>query len=83
MRVGSKCLDFELINKIIGTPWNPKGAGLSDHGEVEVIPVDRTLDLGHLEQPKHWRPERIPPEVCIRREHLVKYGHNSGCMKCR
>ena len=51
--------DFELINKIIGTLLNPKGAGQADRGEVEVkvIPVDRTLVHGQTEQPMDQRPE--------------------------
>ena len=40
---------------------------------MEVIPAGRPLDPGHPVQPRLQRPDGVPGEMYIRREHLSKY----------
>ena len=81
----SESWSVEWVNKIRGTPWCPKGSGPGSEEDtsVEVIPAGNPLDAGHP-QPRKQREEGAPPrEVYITKEHIVKFGYTSSCLKCR
>ena len=80
----SESWSVEWVNKIRGTPWCPKGSGPGSEEDtsVEVIPAGNPLDAGHP-QPRKQREEGAPREVYITKEHIVKFGYTSSCLKRR
>jgi hypothetical protein len=74
----------DLVNKIIGTPWCPKGRGPGSDEDmpVEVIPAGSPLEAGHP-RPRKTREEGAPRDLYIKMEHIVKFGHTASCLKCR
>ena len=80
----SESWSVELVNKLIGTPWCPKGRGpgSDDDAPVEVIPAGGPLDMDHPPTRKP-REEGAPRDVYITKEHIVKFGYTASCIKCR
>jgi len=80
----SESWSVEWVNKILGTPWRPKGSGPGSEEDtaVEVIPAGNPLDVGHP-QPRKQRQEGAPREVYITKEHIVKFGYTASCLKRR
>jgi hypothetical protein len=80
----SESWSVDWVNKILGTPWCPKGSGPGSEEDtaVEVIPAGNPLDVGHP-QPRKPRQEGAPRDVYITKEHIVKFGYTASCIKCR
>ena len=88
LKTDTESWDGAMVKEIKGTPWNPSGND-KDLKEEDVViwgpAADAAVEMRpreDVEPPPQGEVERIPRDLHIKREHLVKHGFTKGCSKC-